>query len=243
MQDQMRIYSIGPLDDAQRLDMSVDHQMKVLSTLGQGIPFQGDWAPLSVWSLKKPRKRRLENLCDLSVIAAKLSVPVMSGRAKSVFEPLLGASAQWLRLDFEAGSYWLLNSLRVLNALDVPKSAIRYFSNGSLWEVERYALQPSVVADELLFKVSTAPYDVLVTERFRAVVVENGLTGFHFQPVWDSEHRPFRPVASGEEMLKRPEIYGPEGFVPNLEEYWPPHWKEQGRQLKRLAKESAANRV
>jgi hypothetical protein len=239
----MRIYSLGPLDDARRLDMNVDQQLKVLSTLGRGIPFPDDWVPLDVWSLKKPRKRRLENLCDLSVVAAKLSIPVMSGRAKSVFEPLLGVSAQWLPLEFETGDYWLLNSLRVLDALDIADSVIRYFSNGSLWEVERYALKPPIVADELLFKVSTAPYDVLVTDRFRTAVVDNGLTGFHFQPVWDSEHRPFRPVVSGDEMFERPEIYGPEGFVPNLQEYWPPEWKEQARQLKRLAKESAASRV
>jgi hypothetical protein len=236
----MRIYSIGPLDDTQRLDMNVEQQINILRRLGQGIAFKGVWEPIPVWNLKKPRKRRLENLCDLSVVAAKLSIPVLSRHAKSVFEPLLGESAQWLPLNFDAGEYWLLNSLRLLDALDVSNSVIRSFPDGSTWEVEQYAFEPSVVADELLFKVSTAPYDVLVTDRFRALVIENGLTGFYFQPVWDSEHKPFRPLASGDEMLKRPEIYGPEGFVPNLEEYWPPEWKEQARQVKLRARGVAA---
>jgi hypothetical protein len=232
----MRIYSIGPHDDVQRLDMDVEQQVEVMHSLGQGRPFEGTWRPIRVGRLKKPRKRRSEVLCDLTAVAAKLNVPVLSAGAKQVFEPILGRQAQWLPLAFDEGEYWLLNSLHVLDALDLAQSEIRHFAHGPVWNVETYAFRISAVADEWLFKVANAPYDVLVTDRFRDLVQHRGLTGFYFQPVWDSEHKPFRIFAGREYIRTRPEVFGPEGFVTNYAEFWPPEWKEQARHLKRGAR-------
>jgi hypothetical protein len=236
----MRIYSIEPHDDVQLLDTDVENRVSMLRSLGRGSPLEVAWRPLPVWRLQKPRKRRAEELCDLTAIGAAVDVPVMSFRAKQVLEPLIGKAAQWLPIAFDERDYWLLNTVRTLDVMDMKQSEVTKFPDGRVSGVEIYAFQEASVRDEWLFKVLTHPYRVLVTDRFRTAVVDNGLSGFHFQPVWDSEHRPFRPAATGEQMLERPEIYGPEGFVPNLEEYWPPEWKEHARQLKRLAKESAA---
>lgn len=238
----MRIYSIGPHDNVQRLDMNVDQRVAIMRTLGRGAAHEGSWHPLPVWRLKKPRKRQTEELCDLTAVGAAEGVPVMSAHAKKILEPILGKGAEWLPLAFDEREYWLLNSLRVLDALDLSQASIRHLPHGPVWSIEKYAFRPSVVADEWLFKVSTATNPVLVTDRFRSLVESEGLTGFFFQPVWDSEHRPFRPTANREDILTRPEIYGPEGFVTNLEEYWPPEWKEQARQIKRKAQPTSKGR-
>ena len=60
----------------------------------------------------------------------------MSARAKQIFEPLLGENAQWLPLAFDECEYWLLNSLRVLDALDLSQASVRHFTHGTGFTVE-----------------------------------------------------------------------------------------------------------
>ncbi len=238
----MRIYSIEPHDDVQLLDMDVGQQATVMRALGRGAAYEWSWRPLPVWRLKKPRKRRLEELCDLTTVAADSGVPAMSARAKRVLEPILGRDAEWLPLAFDEREYWLLNSLRVLDALDVPKASVTYFPDGRVSGIEAFAFKLSVIADEWLFKVSLFPYRVLVTDRFRSLVEREGLTGFHFQPIWDSDHKPFRAWPGREDIRSRPDVFGPDGFVTNYKEFWPPEWKEQARQTKRKAQQTSEGR-
>lgn len=235
----MRIYSVGLHDNVQMLDMDVDQQVTTLRALGRGKAFEGAWQPLPVWRLKKPRKHRIEELCDLTAVCSSVNIPVLSARAKQVIGPVLGRDTQWLALAFGVCEYWLLNSLRVLDAVDLIRSSVGYFPDGRVSDIEKYAFRESVVADEWLFKVTTAPYDVLVTERFRSLVISEQLTGFYFQPVWDSEHKPFGALAGRKEIATRPEVFGPDGFVPDREEFWPAEWKEQAKRIKREARESA----
>jgi hypothetical protein len=239
----MRIYSMGIHDDVQMLDTHVDQQVTTLRAVGRGKQAEGIWQPLPVWRLKKPRKRKLEDLCDVTAVCASVDKPVMSSRAKRLLEPVLGTDAQWLALSFEECEYWILNSLRVLDAVDLSGSAVGYFPDGRVSDVEKYALRESVVADEWLFKASVAPYDVLVTERFRSLVTREKLTGIYFQPVWDSAHKPFSAFAGRKEIATRPEVFGPKGFVPDREEFWPVEWKEEAEELKRQAKESLKRRA
>ncbi len=228
----MRIYYIIPHDSVQRLDMDVDQRTNVIRTLGRGTRWQGDWRAPAVWRLQKPRKRKPEMLCDWTVVGASVGVPALSTRAKRILEPVLGSHAQWLPLVFDEAEYWLLNLLHVIDALDAGKSEIRTLPNGSVMNIETYAFKPDAVADEWLFKVTQHPHHVLATDRFRALIEAEALTGMFFQPMWDSEHAPFRPTPGRAEMLTRPEIYGPEGFVTNVKEHWPPGWKEQERRMK-----------
>ena len=235
----MRVFNISPHDDVQRFDMDVDLQVGVLRNLGRGQAHEGPWTPIPVQRLKKPRKRREESLCDLSAVAANVSVPVMSARARQVLEPILGADAQWLRLVFDEGEYWLLNLLRVVDAVDPTMAAVRRFPDGRVADIEEYAFVAEVVAREWLFKVSTATFDVLATDRLRELVLDHALTGFHFQPVWDSGHKPFRVFPGRDHIRSRPEVFGPDGFVANYSEFWPAEWKELARQRKREARPAA----
>lgn len=229
----MRIYAISPCDNVQLLDMDVEKQIKILRPLGKGKKHEGLWEPLSVWRLKKPRKRRPGELCDFTTISAKSNIPVMSSRAKKIFEPMLGASAQWLPLDFEECQYWILNSLNILDSLDLSETKISYLPNGLVWGIDEYAFKLSTIANEWLFKVPQKTYDCLATDQFRSLVEKENLTGFYFQPMWDSEHKPFPGRFNRKNMLERPEIFGPEGFVPNAKEYWPPEWKNLAKELKK----------
>jgi hypothetical protein len=226
----MRVFCIGPRDDVQRLDMDVELQVSMLRRLGLGVAYAGDWPPIAVRRLRKPRKHLPENLCDFTAVAAAVDAPVLSSRAKQVVEPLLGDRAQWLPLAFDEQEYWLLNLLNIVDALDEERSVItRLPTNPNAITIDAYALRPEAVAQEWMFKIRKAPYDVLVTERFRSLVEDNGLTGLYFQPVWDSGHAPFLAAPNREYIRTRPEIYGPEGFVTNYAEFWPAEWHEAAK--------------
>ena len=229
----MRVFCIGPRDDVQRLDMAVEQQTAMLRPLGQGIAHSNTWQPIPVFRLKKPRRRSPEALCDFTTVAAKENIPVLSARAKQVVQPLLADKAQWLPLAFEEGEYWLLNLLNLVDALDEEHSGIRRLpTNPKVMTIDAYALHLEAIAQQWIFKVPQAPYDVLVTERFRSLVQDSGLTGLYFQPVWDSEHAPFLAAPGRDYIRTRPEIYGPDGFVTNYAEFWPPEWHEAAKRTK-----------
>jgi hypothetical protein len=206
--------------------MDVELQASALRVLGRGEAHSGHWKPIEVQRLQKPRKRKAEGLCDFTAVAAKESVPVLSTRAKQVVAPMLGDKAQWLPLTFDEQEYWLLNLLNIVDALDEAQSILCRLPDGKVIGIDGYALRPDLIVQEWMFKVSTAPFDVLVTERFRSLVEDNSLTGLHFQPVWDSKHAPFRKLPGRDYIRTRPEIYGPNGFVTNYTEFWPPEWRE-----------------
>jgi hypothetical protein len=229
----MRVFRISPRDSVQRLDMAVEMQISMLDLLGLGVAYANAWRPIPAHQLKKPRKRLPEELCDFTAVAAAVDVPVLSVRAKQVVEPLLGDKAQWLPLAFEEREYWLLNLLNLVDALDEERSVIRRLpTNPDAMTVKAYALRPEAVAQQWIFKVPQAPFDVLVTERFRSLVEDNGLTGLYFQPVWDGEHAPFLAAPGRDYIRTRPEIYGPDGFVTNYAEFWPPEWHEAAKRAK-----------
>lgn len=235
----MRIYSVGPKDSVQRLDTDVDLRLAIMRAMAIAAPWPGDWQPARVWRLQKPRKRSVEPLGDWTSVGAAEGMPALSARAKDLLQPLLGATVQWLPLAFDEGDYWLLNCLRQPDVLDVSASTVTYRPDGTVAGIHKFAFKPGVVADEWLFKLPGAPNFVFVTDRFRELVERERLPGLFFQPVWDDAHAPFTPIPDRAEVLTRPEIYGPEGFVPNVTELWPPEWKQKAREMKRQPAGSA----
>jgi hypothetical protein len=225
----MRVFSIGPRDNVQRLDMAVELQVSVVGSLGLGSAYIPTLQPISVRRLKKPRKHQPEPLCDFTAVTAMVHAPVLSARAKQLIEPVLSDRAQWLPLAFEEKEYWLLNLLNLVDALDHERSRVSRLPDGKVMCIDAYAFKPEMLEQQWMFKVPTAPFDVLVTERFRSLVEEQGLTGLYFQPVWDSEHAPFLAAPNREYIRTRPEIYGPEGFVTNYAEFWPAEWHEAAK--------------
>jgi hypothetical protein len=224
----MQVHYITPLDRAQRLDMTDEDVSRIFgstSPIGWAKPFEGAWTAPDTWRFKKPRKRKIEDLADVTAVLARCDSLVMSERAKSVLEPLLGDSAQWLPLAFPECEYWLLNLLRVVEMdddaeIDFPPSRT---DNGFVYA---YSFRTRDVENEWLFKARKGTYAVLCTDRFIELVKREKLSGFWFGLVWDSDHKPFRDNAVSQEVVRsRPEIYGPHGILPSFEHFWPEEWK------------------
>jgi len=238
----MRVYSVGPRDDAQRLSLDVGLRVKMLRQLGSNLPWPGDWEQPKARRMEVPRKKTPGVLCDWTSVGAAEGLPAVSTNARAVVEPLLLNKVQWLPLDFSKCSYWLLNCLNVPDVLDLSAASVTRGPDGTVRSIEASAFRPSAVRDEYIFRVPGAPNSIFVTDGFRALADQRGLTGLFYQPVWDSEHAPFKPIPGRAEILTRPEIYGPVGFVPNVQELWPDEWKQRAREMKKRSGEAKVAR-
>jgi hypothetical protein len=183
----IKVYFISVYDNVQRLEMSLDDQKSLMrGRVGSGKRVEGEWTPPKCGRFKKPRSRKQENLHDITFVLAKESVPVLSRKAKDVFEPLLGDQAQWLAVDFEECEYWMLNVLRLVD-IDEEKSDIHHYPSGGMPLIRHYVFREKDVANEWLFKTKIHTFNVHCTDRVLELVEKEKLTGFWFTPLWDSE--------------------------------------------------------
>jgi hypothetical protein len=136
------------------------------------------------------------------------SYPVLSSRAKQVFEPHLKDLGRWVELISDEATYWLFVITNVVDALDVPKSKIAYFPStpGKVMGIDSYAFKPEAVQDQFLFTLPYQPRrDRLVTDRFVDVVRQHRLTAFQFELLWSSDKG---PTPTGLKDWEKPRITG-----------------------------------
>jgi len=107
-----------------------------------------------------------------------LDVPVVSERAKSVLQSLVGEDVQFLRFhDLRGKPYYAMNVLRIEDYLDNERSAGQRRPDGTLFVYHRYVFKDNL-PDDLppIFKV-TPSSAVFISRRFAEAIVENRLTG------------------------------------------------------------------
>jgi hypothetical protein len=134
--------------------------------------------------------------------------PVLSDRAKQVFESHLKGLGRWVELISDEATYWLFVITNVVDALDVPKSKIAYFPStpGKVMGIDSFAFKPEVVENQLLFTLPYQPRrDRLVTDRFVDIVREHRLTAFQFELLWSSDKG---PAPTGLKDWEKPRITG-----------------------------------
>ncbi len=146
------------------------------TALEQGKPLARSWGPPSVGV--DEHAGRWPDFPSLL-----LSIPVFSARAWGVLRPLVGASVEALPLDCPAGpSYFAINVLDHVEALDHDRSAIVRFTDGGIMMVDSYAFKPGLLNGKHMFKLpETATIEVLVSGDFKELVERHRLTGLLFK--------------------------------------------------------------
>ncbi len=224
----MQVFYIAPRDSVQLLEVALEDDLRIFSPespIGCGRRFEGTWSAPEAWKFKEPRKRRPDELADITQVLAAVSAPAFSAKARSVIEPFLGESAQWLPLQFAEREYWMLNLLRLVD-MDMAHAVIDTLPGRTDGHVRTYAFREQDLQHELLFKARHGTARVLCTERFVDLVKHEKLTGFWFGLLWDSRYPAFTQYASQEVVRSRPEIYGPKGIWPSFEHHWPEEWRK-----------------
>ena len=130
------------------------------------------------------------------------------------FQPFMSDKVQILPIDYEGTkTLYVLNVINVVDCLDYEKSKIRRFSDGTVSEIDEFAFDYSKVSQHDIFKIPEKIWStVFVSDKFKATVEENGLIGFKFTEVWDSDEKAVqeRKRRYQEKLAEIRRIYGPE---------------------------------
>jgi|GEM_PF-5634149 len=164
-------------------------------------------------------------LKDITFILSHTAYPIFSKGVREVLESTMSITDDWLDVQDSGHQYSLLNLQNEVDAIDPANATIRILPSGRVQKIPVFAFIPEMLESQWLFKVSTHPYDVLCTDQFVDAVTEHGWSGFHAQPVWDSEVKPFPWGPTTREVAQRPEVFGPNGFVTGFEDAWPDDWR------------------
>lgn len=120
---------------------------------------------------------------------------LLSGYAKQMLSPLLSEVGQFLPVRVMGQPYWWLNCLALVEALDRSKTDADWSVVSGDWgsfswisTTRRLAFKASQLKRApVLFRIPEYPQGVLFAlDTLRSAVVEHGLTGFKFDPVWST---------------------------------------------------------
>lgn len=128
---------------------------------------------------------------DASYFWAGGGIILTNDRVKKCMGDLIDDSVEYIPLRCKDKTVYLLNIISVIDAADYDKCRINRFPDGFARNYETYAFKPEKVKDAHLFRIllegRIRTRQAFVSTEFKKRVEENGLTGFHFTEVWDSD--------------------------------------------------------
>jgi len=149
-----------------------------------------------------------------------------SARVKKRLEGSEQAIGEWSEIKVEDTVLWLFHSNLVIDALDESLSEFKRLPSGRVQPIRVHVFKPDRVPKDRLFTVKTRSDDLLCSDDFVEIASQYNWRGLLFDPVWDSNFEPFPIRPYRQELLTRPEIYGPDGIVKGYENSWPDEWKK-----------------
>ena len=150
---------------------------KKFEALYDAKPLAEKWKPLEV-VLDGVEGR----LPDLACIDA--SFPAFSERAWKATESLIGSFVEALPIIHPSGeSYFAVNVLNVVDALDAEKSKLKKYTSGKIMEIEKHVFRPEVITSSPIFRIPQLIGRIYYTDSFLAVVRQEKLAGLHVHPL------------------------------------------------------------
>lgn len=179
----MSVYVFQPrINEYDSLDLVDPGLFEVLQRF-KGASLREHWSPLAVKVLP-PEGRRGRRATDFPSLGA--ATPVLSERAWTILEPILGASVEALPLlCADTGPLFILNVLDVVSdALDLDASELGRLDDGLIFWVRSYVLRRRAVEGHAMFKLAEIPLgEVLIAGEVRRAVERHGLVGLSFGDV------------------------------------------------------------
>jgi hypothetical protein len=140
-----------------------------------------DWKP---WKLKLYRNRKKSDYPHFLS-----GFPVFSEKALTCIRDLLSDKLDILPLDCDKGKYSIVNIYSKIDCINYDNSQCTKFESGHVREFHKFAFKHSKLIGEHIFKIPeiVGMSMVFVSDEFRERVVSNGLVGFNFMEVWNSD--------------------------------------------------------
>ncbi|MDB5056270.1 MAG: hypothetical protein JWM44_4320 [Bacilli bacterium] len=115
-------------------------------------------------------------------------IPVFNDKAIQVLHDFIKGKVEILPLVYNEDKLYALNIINVLDCIDYMKAEVKKSRSGTITGFIKYAFKMDNVENEYIFKIpELLSTKIFVTDAFRNKVIENGLKGFKFIEVWDSE--------------------------------------------------------
>jgi len=148
--------------------------------LNQGKRFGNSWEPLYVELFEdQDGGEKHKPLGDF----AYLFGPSMSMKAKSILEPLVGNTVEFLPFETSIGPYYAIN-VSWVDCLDIRHSDVKRFSSGRIMRVNKYSFFNAPMLGIHLFHVpELRASEYFVSNEFKKLVEANDLRGLIFSPV------------------------------------------------------------
>ena len=118
-----------------------------------------------------------------------LSLPLVTPRVIEATKDLIENQVEVLPTICSDCELYILNITNIVDAVDYTKSVVKYFPNSTkVLRFIKLAFVEEKVRNNHIFnlveKKLSVPY---VSDEFRQRIIDNELTGFKFELVWDSE--------------------------------------------------------
>lgn len=116
-------------------------------------------------------------------------IPVFNGKAIGILKKYLEQTSEILPLKNSENIFYAINIVKVLDCINYDKSEFKMFKDGKrIMRFKKYSFFKDSLEGSNIFKIIDEPLgNPFVTDNFRNTILENGLTGFVFKLVWDSE--------------------------------------------------------
>ncbi|MGG0238073.1 imm11 family protein [Bacillus rhizoplanae] len=187
----MKIYelrsSVDNYESFQLLNFDQDHEKYFDGEFDLAEKLSNSWGEILIECVEEG------NQSDCPHFWGRNGVLLVSEKAKSVLEPLIGNNIEFLPLIHNVTNefYYAINVLKQLDAIDNTKTVLKKLRSGLIVGCEKYSFIPQIVENENIFKVFLNKHvysiSVFVSDEFRNTILENDLKGFEFVEVWDSE--------------------------------------------------------
>lgn len=185
----MKVYEIIPdVNNYQTLNFDDEGINKLDVLQFDGTSRKNNWPQIKQLYIYSPRDKE----GDFFTIGGPL---VFNQKAYKIIHPILEPYCEWLPLNLDGESLYVLNLLLLSNCLNKEKSKIEYIGN-ILYMIHEYSFYPDKMPPVSVFRLQLMPmhhrlftYEgVLPKEKeFKYLVESNQLEGLIFEEIWSSE--------------------------------------------------------
>lgn len=116
-------------------------------------------------------------------------MPIVSKRVIEMIGDLLEAEVEVLPTICAGREVYILNITNIVDAVDYKNSDVKYFQNTQkVMAFTKVSFCKEKIQGNHIFKLVERRFSsVYVSDEFRQRIIDNNLTGFRFELIWDSE--------------------------------------------------------
>jgi hypothetical protein len=168
----------------QLVNFDQDYEKYFKERFNSITPLEDVWEEVKIYTLEEGESS------DCPKFWGHSAAPVFSERALDVTQDFLKDKVEVLPLAHPEKNYFAIHVMNAIDAIDYNRAVIRQLRSGLRVGFEKYAFIKEKVKGEHIFRIfldDRIRSMVFVSNEFKEAVESNGLVGFQFNEVWDSE--------------------------------------------------------